>query len=1187
MARYRKSYSSFVKRTEKTNIADGSKILEMDVSALTTDNLPLDSLYTYNGANFKTITPITNAQTRRSAESDWLTSKDGDTFFTLDEVVEKGASFETQESTAKEDSLTPVLKMDSKNLLSYAYFGSCENLVRGAINNIVSTFPGSIVCIPRFKGKSYDILNPFGIDISKDYEETIEDEISIKNMIDSWHRYVIKECRYVTEVNDRGTERTYNRIDDCEYEIKSFKQNFRYLLGNGRIVTDEAEIENPVSKIEEGVKYIVNSPVQSGYVKYNGKIYANGDNFVGVKGISRIESNDGAAAYIDGYLKQIRSVVFEGAGKGDCNGYCEGEYSSGSYDVQFYIDGTPPSIRVYIDFAYLDDYDSCRIKSITSRIEKSCSNFKLEKDIHEVNLLEDNQYAPSQSFHIVPNNDYVEKWFASLDDFESCLLNRRTNPRYTATFNVVEEIDGDDVRYDKKFTWSTPDGWNLDVDGIGFNTYVTSLYDVAQKQDTVNSDNMYNMMTHESIKNMSDHSLVINDKENADDAYMEGETRIKAVIRLFGRMFDEVKKWAHGISVVNHITYDGEDNLPDFYLASRLSMEGWNYQSIVNQENKNMSTKNLYYGTSMGYNMNEIDNELKRRLIINGRQISRHKGTIEGVRMVMNLFGIENDKYDICTPNFITQSEMSKTDFDELSDIYDTLQYTRDEIIYNKDIINYDGNEDGFVDPIANMELEGICVKKQSNNNLRCCPLCSTPIVSGMLSEYKFEGKTMYEYEVFSASRKYGIRYNGKNYYNGDFFTYSAGAKNYDIIDVDGNIIPSEQYTDMDVDAYPSQRYGGGSGTIYSGVSVNNYTILCPLCGGSGYVGDYFGVPYFHGNTETLYYQQKGGWYRETCGYMRTVNDIDDLYFVPSSTLVNGDIYYVTNVEPGMVEVVNGEIQNNLEYVVTAMDDLSYVSYAGGIYKNNDTFYGVSGIDNFESKGSASVLFKPSHYYVVVDSTEPSLSENWENIPQRKFKSYTTKKNGIRVSVDKMNAIEDIKDLCNPHIGYGHYDMGLNYVQYFAKNKESVRLLDSSEREFYNKEFGLFKQTIDDCNCDYLKKSDDIIVSNMSIVANNRYKVHSEDGMGYVTYNGKKFLSEATFYGVEGMTEAIVEGDATISEIRYEKKQYADLFNKGFELIELCTPSIAVADAYGMLTDESGEKFRPRVFDDTYDDTYN
>ena len=125
---------------------------------------------------------------------------------------------------------------------------------------------------------------------------------------------------------------------------------------------------------------------------------------------------------------------------------------------------------------------------------------------------------------------------------------------------------------------------------------------------------------------------------------------------------------------------------------------------------------------------------------------------------------------------------------------------------------------------------------------------------------------------------------------------------------------------------------------------------------------------------------------------MRTVNDIDDSYFVPSSTLVNGDIYYVTNVEPGMVEVVNGEIQNNLEYVVTAMDDLSYVSYAGGIYKNNDTFYGVSGIDAFESKGSASVLFKPSHYYVVVDSTEPSLSENWENIPQRKFKSYTTKK---------------------------------------------------------------------------------------------------------------------------------------------------------------------------------------------------
>ena len=99
--------------------------------------------------------------------------------------------------------------------------------------------------------------------------------------------------------------------------------------------------------------------------------------------------------------------------------------------------------------------------------------------------------------------EFLDKFYASLDPFESAILNPTTDPKYTVDFSVLKYDAESGVRRSiDTFTFPTSYGeYNLGNVNNDFEAYVANLLEIAEFYDTKFCDNMYRMMTHESIKN--------------------------------------------------------------------------------------------------------------------------------------------------------------------------------------------------------------------------------------------------------------------------------------------------------------------------------------------------------------------------------------------------------------------------------------------------------------------------------------------------------------------------------------------------------------------------------------------------------------------------------------------------------------------------------------------------------------
>ena len=160
------------------------------------------------------------------------------------------------------------------------------------------------------------------------------------------------------------------------------------------------------------------------------------------------------------------------------------------------------------------------------------------------------------------------------------------------------------------------------------------------------------------------------------------------------------------------------------------------------------------------------------------------------------------------------------------------------------------------------------------------------------------------------------------------------------------------------------------------------------------------GVPAFKGNSPNLYYQQGGGWYRETVAYINLVTNITDLYNINKIILYPCITYYVINI-------TNTNVSN---------------------------------------------------YFILQDITNYRNINGWYNVPANKFNSaiinYINDDNiqeQYDISINALNSIIENKLGNNPHVGYGRYDRGLDYIFHFGITDD---FLNPSSA-------GLFKYTID------------------------------------------------------------------------------------------------------------------------------
>lgn len=183
-----------------------------------------------------------------------------------------------------------------------------------------------------------------------------------------------------------------------------------------------------------------------------------------------------------------------------------------------------------------------------------------------------------KKYHIRPNERYINKFYGSLDSFQSLILNPKSEPRYTVSFEVLSEGDYGYISRIETFTFPVGNGgYNVGGSESGLNNYLNKFIGITEFYDNHFSDNLYRMMTHDSIKNFDWSYYTTN---NNSDEYVENGEKVSQLIRLFGREFDEIKFYIEGIKHYNQITYDDSNNIPDYFLSDELETDGWDLIQI-------------------------------------------------------------------------------------------------------------------------------------------------------------------------------------------------------------------------------------------------------------------------------------------------------------------------------------------------------------------------------------------------------------------------------------------------------------------------------------------------------------------------------------------------------------------------------------------------------------------------------
>lgn len=336
----------------------------------------------------------------------------------------------------------------------------------------------------------------------------------------------------------------------------------------------------------------------------------------------------------------------------------------------------------------------------------------------------------SSEFHIRPKRSKFDEFVLTLDDFQRMLLNERTTPKYKTTLKIPVETETG-IRYDfNTFIWATSDNYNLDIQSADYVYFLESLINSSNLIDELYSDNLYRMLTHETIKNFDSGIISREIDEFRAEEIAIGGTKITNLLRLYGRSFDELKKYIEGINTANNITYDGVNNLPNTYFDGKLNESGWDTFTILNNfSNTGVTNNNMFMGLSGNYSVKEVDVELNKRLILNSKHILRSKGTRKSIRRLLGLFGVKESWYEM---REFVQSVDSFLTGDSLYNIAE-LNYA----IYPEDNITQENKEDyvfSFDQTLYDNTNIGLSAK---------CPICDSEnyittgdtIVSGICVE--------------------------------------------------------------------------------------------------------------------------------------------------------------------------------------------------------------------------------------------------------------------------------------------------------------------------------------------------------------------------------------------------------------------------------------------------------------------
>jgi hypothetical protein len=264
-----------------------------------------------------------------------------------------------------------------------------------------------------------------------------------------------------------------------------------------------------------------------------------------------------------------------------------------------------------------------------------------------------NQTISFDDVLIRPSDFYVNKIFnEDFDTVENFLLNRTVTPLYTSYFSVpVESDDGTFVFTYKSLKFPMDGIWNIDIRTVSFDNYLSSLNTIAGSFDSYKTNLISRFLTTASLKEFDTQ-----------------DKKVEKTLQLYGRSFDETKKFIDALANINSVNYNVRNDIPSQLLKNLALTLGWktNISPITETDFLNSvftTSESTFSGVPVGQTPEELNYQYFRNLILNSAFLFKSKGTRKSIDVLLKLVGAPEFLIDFNEHVYIADQRINLDEF--------------------------------------------------------------------------------------------------------------------------------------------------------------------------------------------------------------------------------------------------------------------------------------------------------------------------------------------------------------------------------------------------------------------------------------------------------------------------------------------------------------------------------------------
>ena len=955
-----KSHSNYVLKSRHQDVNDGT-IYERDITTIGGVNQFAKGMTPiYRSNNFIITVRNDNSSTNVFNNTNWERNDTG-TVWTLENV--SGLTSDSEDA----NDMKIVLKQDYYDFCDFAYYGSLSELFRASITDIIDRFPGELYCT------SNNIYYTVSEVIDK---EVIEDRVILGN-----ENLFNLDNPFDIDLHSKVTPK--NNTNPLKYFADDGYKNYLLITDdNPSGVTIDSWSSEPTSndycKGNKICDIRINNYTIEAYVGDDGKIFYFGDeSMIGL----HIRPNE---KYItefynkcDNFQKILMNRKTTPLYKATFSVLGESKYGLTKSFETFIFPTTYGDYNIIADEYGFSDYTSRLIKigefydsNITDNIYRAMTH----EAIKNFDWTYTREYTSGEEEEYVLGGHKIQKALRVIgrefDEIKAYIDNIKNICRasYDDRGNMPDYFLKDSL---------ADEGWDIKL--------------VYPYEGKVNNEDCKFVITSQDRKVRPYSSDIIDDKMNKYGFFMYK-----------GDEDDDTVK----LAVPNK--YSGTD----YHFASAENSGSTWYRCTVRNRIRP-------YVDNKEYSYHEMSNLFLKRLKLNSRHIWRHKGTVDGVEMILGMFGLKSQRFCDASDDKELKADYKITEYSwstrPLEDTWNCLydMFNIDWINSTKNIIyDYRGvsnytNTSAASDyiPYQGLPVEYIEVEEDKRR-----------LLYPSFNKYeKYDGDPYFQMKGGWQEKTYDDGNGNKCYFQfNDDSTKIVSSTTTPIFKETLKTIKSVNFIG-DLLATPSENVLDGA--ICYVVNVNNNLLIIDDTAYDIYTEDYTDKNGVTVKRRYVKMVKEGGYIKAT----------SDKFFTDDMTVFDIDLkphrYDIYNSENGLI--VRAYINDN----PVKDGDNEYSNRKFLCISDNDGEFEISSVTILENSNGYSNYFyldnaQFSHMmateYAVVDSDDKTIIQNgWRRLKYsdeeyRKISTLTNYFNGN-----------------NPHNGNLTYDNGYEYFKYF------------------------------------------------------------------------------------------------------------------------------------------------------------